>query len=227
MLKRWDCIPDSIKNDQVKLYYDSLYSKRFSLLVKRVFDLIFAIMILIILLPLCVLIGIAIKLETREPIIYRQIRATQYGKPFKIYKFRRMAVCSDIAENQVTVRNDSRITKVGRILRKYRIDEVPQLINIILGEMSFVGSRPEVLKYVNEYTDEMLATLLLPAGITSEASVQFKDEDVLLEHVKDIDSFYINTILPEKMHLNLKYLKNYSLVKDMIAIFKTVIGVLK
>ncbi len=227
LLKRWDDLPENMKNDRVKFYYDLLYKKRFSLFAKRLFDVVFAILILIILFPVFIILSIAIKIDSKGPVFFRQIRVTQYGRRFKIFKFRTMVVNADKIGIHVTVKNDARITKVGKFLRKLRLDEIPQLFNIILGDMSFVGTRPEVVKYVEKYTDEMMATLLLPAGVTSEASIKYKDEDLLLANTEDADKTYIYEVLPEKMKYNLRSLEKFSFWGDIKIMLRTVSAVLR
>ncbi|KRF60815.1 glycosyl transferase [Bacillus sp. Soil768D1] len=226
-LKKWEELPDKLKNESVKNYYDILYKKKFSLLGKRIFDLVFAILLLIILLPILLIIGIAIKIDSKGPIFFRQVRVTQYDKTFRIFKFRTMVNNADKIGAQITTNNDNRITKIGNFLRKLRLDEIPQLFNIILGDMSFVGTRPEVVKYVEKYTDEMRATLLLPAGVTSEASIQYKDEERLLINANDADEEYVNNVLPEKMRYNLKSIETFNFISDLKTMVKTVIAVLK
>ena len=227
VLKRWEDLPEKIKNEDVKRYYDILSKKRISLVIKRIFDLVLAIILLIILSPLFIIIAIAIKIDSKGPVMFRQTRVTQYGKKFRIFKFRTMITDAEKIGSQVTTKNDTRITRIGRVLRKYRLDEIPQLLNIIAGEMSFVGTRPEVSKYVERYSDEMLATLLLPAGVTSEASIQYKDEELLLANASDVDEVYINRVLPEKMKYNLKSLREFSLLNDIKTMIKTLLVVLK
>jgi lipopolysaccharide/colanic/teichoic acid biosynthesis glycosyltransferase len=226
-MKKWQDLPENIKNDSVKKYYNILYKKRFSLYAKRIFDIIFAIISFIILLPVFIIISFAIKTDSKGPIIFSQVRVTQYGKHFRIFKFRTMVENADKTGEQVTAKNDVRITDIGKFLRKYRLDEIPQLFNIILGDMSFVGARPEVVKYVEQYNAEMMATLILPAGVTSEASIKYKDEELLLENSADIDETYVNKLLPEKMKYNLRSLEEYSFLKDIKIIIKTIITVLK
>lgn len=226
-LRRWEELPSNMKNDSVKKYYDLLFKKRFSLFFKRIFDVLVAILIFIILSPVFVIISIAIKIDSKGPIMFRQIRVTQYGKEFKIYKFRTMVSDADKFGSQITTKNDVRITKVGRFLRRLRLDEIPQLFNIFTGDMSFVGTRPEIVKYVEKYTDEMMATLLLPAGITSEASIQYKDEDQLLANADNVDEIYVNEILPEKMEYNLRSIKKFSFLGDIKVMVKTAMAVMK
>ena len=171
-------------------------------------------------------IAILIKIDSRGPIFFRQERVTEYGRVFKIFKFRTMINNADKLGTQVTVENDSRITKTGNLLRKIRMDEIPQLINILIGDMSFVGTRPEVLKYVNSYSDEMKATLLMKAGVTSLASIKFKDEDKLLRSCDNVDEVYIDKILPQKMKYNLEYLENFNFFYDIKLMFKTFLAVI-
>jgi lipopolysaccharide/colanic/teichoic acid biosynthesis glycosyltransferase len=186
-LKRWDELPDEMRNESVRKYYDILQKKRFQLVLKRLFDIIMAFIALIILFPVIIAIAIIIKTDSKGPVMFRQVRVTQYGKRYRIYKFRTMTPNAEDMGTQVTTQNDIRITQAGRILRKYRLDEIPQLFNIIFtGDMTFVGTRPEVVKYAEQYTDEMAATLLLPAGVTSEASIKYKDEEKLLTAAKEI-----------------------------------------
>ena len=203
IMKKWDKLPDVMKTDEVKPYYLALKRKTASLIIKRVFDIIVSLILLILLSPVFLVISIMIKTDSKGPVMFRQVRVTQYGKTFRIFKFRTMVTDAEKLGTQVTVDNDSRITKTGNRLRKCRLDEIPQLLNILKGEMSFVGTRPEVEKYVNCYTPEMMATLLLPAGVTSTASIAYKDEDRLLKDAVSPDDVYVKQILPEKMKYNL------------------------
>ena len=180
LVKRWDKLPIDMQNDAVRPYYELLRKKVVSLLVKRIFDVIMSIVLLIILSPVFLIVSLFIKIDSKGTVFYRQERVTQYGKRFKIFKFRTMVVNADKIGSFVTINNDSRVTKIGKKLRKYRLDEIPQLLNILTGNMTFVGTRPEVPKYVAYYTDEMKATLLLPAGVTSKASIEYKDEEKIL-----------------------------------------------
>lgn len=227
ILRKWEDLPDNMKNDSVRKYYDDLYKKRSSLLAKRVFDIIVGILIFVILSPLLIILSIAIKIDSEGPVMFRQVRVTQYGKRFRISKFRTMVNNAEKIGTQVTARNDSRVTKVGRFLRKYRLDEIPQLFNIIAGDMSFVGTRPEVVKYVEEYTDEMMATLLLPAGVTSEASIRYKDEEQMLTDAENADKTYVETILPEKMKYNLISIEKFSFLREIKTMIRTVMAVFK
>lgn len=225
--KKWQDLPNYMKNEEVKQYYDILNNKTVSLAAKRLFDFVLSFIMMIIFLPVFLIIAVVIKMDSRGPVMFRQVRVTQYGRKFRIFKFRTMVDKADKIGTQLTTNNDSRVTRVGVFLRKSRLDELPQLFNIILGDMSLVGTRPEVVKYVKEYTDEMMATLLLPAGVTSEASIRYKDEQKLLDNVDNIDDVYINKVLPEKMKYNLQSLKKYSFMQDVITIIKTMLAVIK
>lgn len=222
MLCKWENLPSSMQNDKVKFYYDILQHKRISIVVKYIFDKLMAITLLLIFSPLFLILGILIKIDSPGEIFFRQVRVTQYGKSFRIYKFRTMVSNAEKIGNQITINQDIRITKIGKKIRKCRLDELPQLINIIKGEMSFVGTRPEVPKYVAFYSKEMLATLLLPAGVTSSASIAFKDEEQLLKNEKDIDIAYVEKVLPQKMEYNLEGLRNFSFSEDIKIMLKTV-----
>lgn len=219
-------LPEYMQNESVKKYYNILNKKKISLFLKRIFDIVFSLLLIIILLPLFIIISLIIKIDSKGSIIFKQIRVTQYGRKFKIYKFRTMVANAESVGSQVTIDNDSRITRVGKIIRKCRLDEIPQLFNIIKGDMTFVGTRPEVPKYVDRYTDEMLATLLLKAGVTSEASIMYKDEDKLLKDAIDVDKVYIEEVLPQKMKYNLKSIKNFNFLGDIYIMIKTIIAVI-
>ena len=221
MLRRWEELPDFMRTEAVRPYYDILSNKKGTLAAKRAFDLVMASFLLILLSPVMLVIAIAVKLDSKGEIFFRQERVTQYGKIFKIYKFRTMIKDADKLGSQVTTKNDARVTRTGRFLRKYRLDETAQLINVLLGDMSFVGTRPEVPKYVKMYTDEMYATLLLPAGITSEASIMYKDEERLLAEAESADDVYVTQVLPQKMEFNLKYIKDFGFVRDVYVIMHT------
>lgn len=223
----WNDLPQNLQNEHIRKHYEQLSKQRFSLFLKRWFDLILAIILLIIFLPLFCLIAIAIKLDSRGPVFFRQTRVTQYGREFKIFKFRTMVQNAEKIGSQVTVNADPRITKVGHFLRKHRLDEYPQLLNIISGDMTFVGTRPEVPKYVAAYSDEMQATLLLPAGVTSEASIQYKNEAQILDGVEDIDKTYLEVVLPDKMAINLCSIENYSLKNDLRTLIRTIVAILQ
>lgn len=226
LLKKWEELPKFLRKDDVKYYYEILDKKRGSLVWKRIFDVVMSLMLLVVLSPVLLFVAIWIKLDSNGPVFYRQKRITQYGREFRIFKFRTMVVNADKIGTLVTTQNDSRITKVGEKIRKCRLDEIPQLMNILIGDMSFVGTRPEVKKYVDAYTDEMLATLLLPAGVTSMASIQYQDEDEIISKYVDeehsVDEVYIKKVLPDKMEYNLNYLKTFSVRKDIKLCVKTV-----
>ena len=228
MIKYKD-LPKEFQNNAVKKYYEIVSRKKTSLLFKRIFDIIFSILILLILFIPIIIISIAIKLDSNGSVFYRQERVTQYGKKFRIFKFRTMVTNADKIGTLVTVKSDVRITKVGKFLRKYRLDEFPQIFNILIGDMSFVGTRPEVTKYVEKYSDYMYATLLLPAGLTSYSSINYKDEDeIISEHLKDnenIDDIYVNYILPDKMKYNIEYIEKFSFLYDIKIMFKTFLSV--
>ncbi len=226
MLKSYEKLPNFLKNKKVKEYYDILNKKKLYLFFKRLFDIFVSLIMLIILSPVFLVLSILIKLDSKGPVFYRQERVTKYGKVFRIFKFRTMIVDADKKGSLVTVNGDDRITRVGKKIRNSRLDEIPQLINILTGDMSFVGTRPEVKKYVDKYTDEMLATLLMPAGVTSRASINFRDEAKIMDKYidkMDVDDIYIKKILPEKMKYNLEYLKKCSIIEDMILCIKTII----
>lgn len=228
MLKKWEELPTFMQTEEVRPYYEKLSRKWFSLLVKRIFDFAVSSVMLVILSPALLVLAVMIKKDSEGPVFYRQERITQYGKKFRIYKFRTMVVNADRIGSLVTVGEDPRITKMGRKLRGCRLDELPQLINIWKGEMTFVGTRPEVEKYVKKYTPEMMATLLLPAGVTSEASIQYKDEDKLLADVsgEDADRVYVEQILPEKMKWNLEEIKKFGFIREIGTMVKTVVAVM-
>lgn len=225
-MKKWKELPKFMQNEEVKEYYDILQTKKVSLVLKRFFDIIVALILLLILFIPMIIITIMIKKDSKGPVFYRQERITTYGKKFKIHKFRTMVNNADKIGTAVTTNKDSRITKVGNKLRNLRLDELPQLIDVLQGNMSFVGTRPEATKYVEKYSNEMMATLLMPAGITSEASIRYKDEAKLLEKAENADEVYVKEILPNKMKYNLQSIKKFSLVEDVKTMFRTVLAVL-
>ena len=226
MLEKWENLPDCMKNDEVKKYYMRLKEKENSLFIKRLFDIWMSVFLLILLAPVLIVTAVMIKLDSSGPVIFRQTRVTAYNRDFTIYKFRSMVDNAARLGSSVTVSEDSRITRRGHFMRKYRIDELPQLINVLKGDMSFVGTRPEVRKYVDAYTPEMMATLLMPAGITSNASIMYRDEDELLSDSGNADKTYIDIILPEKMEYNLRSVKRFSLLSDVITMIRTVLAVI-
>ena len=227
LIKKWEKLPQNMQCEAVRPYYEKLKKKNFSLFWKRVFDIFVSSIMLILLSLLFLVLAIAIKIDSRGPVFFRQVRVTQYGKTFRIFKFRTMVNDADKIGSQVTVSHDTRITRVDKFIRKCRLDEVSQLIDVWRGTMSFVGTRPEVPKYVERYSDEMLATLLLPAGVTSFASIKFKDEDELLKDAANVDDTYVNEVLPKKMEYNLQSLEKYGFWRDIGTMFKTVGAILK
>ena len=227
LVKKWEKLPEKLQCDAVRPYYEKLRKKNFSLFWKRVFDIFVSSIMLILLSLLFIILAIAIKIDSRGPVFFRQVRVTQYGKTFRIFKFRTMVNNADIMVSHVTVGGDTRITSGGKFILKCRLDEISQLIDVWRGKMSFVGTRPEVPKYVERYSDEMLATLLLPAGVTSEASIKFKDEDELLKDAENVDDTYVNEVLPKKMEYNLQSVNRYGFWRDIGTMFRTVGAVLK
>lgn len=225
ILPKWEELPDEFRTDAVRPYYDALSKHKAGLFFKRVFDICAALDLIILLGIPMIIIAIMIKCDSKGPVFFRQERVTSYGVKFRIHKFRTMVNNADKMGSSVTVDNDSRITKVGAKLRNHRLDEFPQLFDVLSGDMSFVGTRPEVGKYVDKYSDEMKATLLMPAGITSIASIEYKDEAELLEKAEDADDVYVNEILPAKMEYNLKSVKEFGFFKDIGVLFKTVAAV--
>lgn len=226
LIKKWEKLPKELQIDEVRPYYEILRKKNFSLFWKRVFDITVSGIVLLLILPFFLIISLAIVIDSRGPVFYRQERVTQYGKHFRIFKFRSMVVGADKKGTLVTTGNDSRVTKVGKFIRKCKIDEMSQLIDVFRGTMSFIGTRPEVPKYVNQYKAEYLATLLLPAGVSSMASIMFKDENDMLKDAENADEVYINQILPIKMKYNLAETKKYGYWRDIKLCFMTVFGVM-
>lgn len=226
ILRKWEDLPEFMRTDEVRPYYEILNKKRLSLILKRMMDLFGGLILLIILsIPMAV-IAVMIKLDSEGPVFYRQERITTYGKHFKIHKFRTMVSNADKIGTAVTVGNDSRITRIGAKLRGCRLDELPQVLDLISGNMSFVGTRPEAVRYVEKYNPEYYATLLLPAGITSEASIRYKDEAELLEAAADPDRVYVEEIVPQKMKFNLQAIEKFSFWGDIATMFRTVFAVL-
>lgn len=225
MLKKWEKLPDFMRIPEVKPYYDMLKRKKWQLVIKRVFDFTVAIILLVILAVPMIIIAAFIRLDSKGPVFYRQERITTYGKKFRIHKFRTMVNSADTRGPVVTVSGDSRVTKVGKKLRHLRLDELPQLFDVIAGTMSFVGARPEVTKYVERYQPEFYATLLMPSGITSEASIRYKDEDKLLGLADNVDEVYINEILPQKMVWNLESIRRFRFLREILTMIRTVFAV--
>lgn len=226
LIKKWNKLPTEMQIDEVRPYYEKLRKKNFSLFWIRFFDILVSFIMLVLLSPFFLILSLAIVIDSRGPVFYRQERVTQYGKHFRIFKFRTMVKDADKKGTLVTVGHDARITRVGKFIRKLRLDEVSQLIDVFRGTMSFVGTRPEVPKYVDQYKAEYLATLLLPAGVTSLGAIMFKDEDALLEGKEDADKVYVEEVLPLKMKYNLKELKKVGLFHNIKIMFMTVFAVL-
>lgn len=226
ILKKWEDLPENMQTSEVRKYYDILAKRKCSLALKRVFDIVVSLIMLIVLAIPILVISVLIAIDSPGGVFYRQVRVTTYGKEFRIHKFRTMVANADRIGSLVTVGQDSRITKIGGFLRKYRIDELPQLLDVLAGTMSYVGTRPEVPKYVEQYTDEMKATLLLPAGITSEASIRYKDEAELLDGAVDVDKVYVEKVLPGKMEYNLWAIEKFSFFGEIATMFHTVFAVL-
>lgn len=221
-MKSWEELPVFMRIDEVRPYWEILWNKRNQFVLKRIFDLIVAIILFIILLIPMIFIALCIKIDSPGPILYRQERVTRYGRKFRIHKFRTMVTNAEKIGTAVTVSQDSRITRVGSKLRKIRLDELPQVIDVIEGTMSFVGTRPEAVKYVERYQPEFNATLLMPAGITSEASIRYKDEDKLLNGADDVDEVYVNEVLPAKMRWNLESIRQFHFLREILTMFRTV-----
>ncbi len=196
-------------------------------MIKRLFDIFFSLLGLSVLLPILLVIAICIKLESKGSIFYRQTRVGKNSQDFKIFKFRTMFVGSDKKGLLTLGDNDSRVTKVGYFLRKYKLDEMPQLINVLQGSMSFVGPRPEVRKYVNHYSQDDLEILQVKPGITDYASIAFRDEAELLKDTDTPEKLYIEDIMPKKIALNKKYIANPSVFTDIKIILKTFLSILK
>ena len=225
ILREFNTLPPEFQNEAVSTYYEKLNRRKTSLAVKRVFDIVVSLIAVIVLSPVYLIIALLIKLDSEGPVFYMQERVTTYGGKFRIFKFRTMVTNADKIGTLVTVKGDPRITRVGRVLRKFRLDETPQLLNIIKGDMSFVGTRPEVQKYVDRYSEEMYATLLLPAGVTSLASIFYKDEEKLLSEAENADDTYVNEVLPGKMVYNLEYIERFSFFYDIKLMIMTVLAV--
>ena len=226
MLKEWEDLLEFMRTPEVKPYWEILDKKRGQLALKRGFDFIVALILFIILAVPMAIIAVMIKIEDQGPVLYRQERVTIYGRRFRIHKFRTMVVNADKIGTAVTVGADPRITKMGAKLRGHRLDELPQVLDVIIGDMSFVGTRPEAVKYVERYKPEYNATLLMPAGITSEASIRYKDEDMLLNSADDVDEVYINQVLPEKMKWNLESIKRFWFLGEIMTMFRTVFAIM-
>lgn len=221
-LRKWEELPEFMRTPEVRPYWEGLNKKKGQLVLKRIFDFVVSVILLVILaIPMCI-IAILIKRDSEGPVFYRQERVTTYGRHFRIHKFRTMVSNADKIGTAVTVGNDSRITKVGAKLRGHRLDELPQVLDVLSGDMSFVGTRPEAVKYVERYKPEFNATLLMPAGITSEASIRYKDDDKLLNAADDVDDVYVNQVLPEKMKWNLESIRRFRFLREILTMFRTV-----
>jgi lipopolysaccharide/colanic/teichoic acid biosynthesis glycosyltransferase len=221
-MRSWEKLPEFMRNDEVRVYYDILSERKLSLVVKRLFDIVASLILLVLLLPVMMVTAIAIVIDSPGPVFYRQKRVTRYGRVFMIHKFRSMVTDADHKGTLLTLNHDERITRVGRFIRRHRLDEFPQLLDILNGNMSFVGTRPEVEKYVARYSPEMYATLLMPAGITSRASILYRNEDRLLNRSNDPEKTYIENVMPEKMKYNLEMIRDFSLLSELKILLETV-----
>ena len=206
-MKEWNELPKAMRNEKVKYYYDILQKHQKELKIKRAFDIICAAIMIVILSPILIALSIMIKLDSKGPVLFKQVRVTTYGRKFKIWKFRTMVDHADKLGTQVTTKGDARITRMGHLLRKVRLDELP--------------------KYVAHYTEEMMATFLLPAGVTSRTSIEYKDEEKLLENAENADEVYINEVLPAKMVYNLREIEKFSFLRDICTMVKTLVAVIK
>lgn len=224
-MKKWEELPAEMRTEEVRYYYDLLCKRKASLILKRSFDIVASLIMLVTLSWLFLILAIAIKIDSPGPVFYRQERVTQYGKRFRIHKFRTMVNNADKKGTLVTVKNDNRITRVGSFIRKCRLDEISQLIDVLVGNMTFVGTRPETPKFVDRYAPVMKASLLLPAGVTSEASILYKNEDTLLDGVENVEDVYVEKVLPGKMYYNLRSIERFSFWRDIATMFKTVFAV--
>lgn len=226
ILRPWEELPDYMRVQEVRHYYEILKKKEWQIVLKRIFDFLAALLLLIILGIPMLIISLWIKADSKGPVMFRQERVTTYGKRFMIHKFRTMVVDAEKSGSSVTVSGDSRVTKVGIKIRHFRLDELPQLLDVLAGDMSFVGTRPEVVKYVKYYRPEYYATLLMPAGITSEASIRYKDEDRLLSNANDVDKVYVEKVLPAKMSWNLESIERFRFLRELLTMIRTVLAVL-
>lgn len=226
-MRKWNELPQNMQVEEVRKYYEILQKHKVGMIAKRIFDILVSGILIVLTSPILLILSILIKLDSRGPVIFRQVRITAYGKKFRICKFRTMVNNAEKLGTQVTTKGDDRVTRMGKLLRGCRLDELPQLFNILTGDMTFVGTRPEVEKYVNQYTNEMKATLLLPAGVTSRASIEYKDEEKLLEDAENADKVYVEKVLPEKMKYNLQAIENFSFWEDIKTMFATVAAVIR
>lgn len=222
-VKQFEKLPPDLQKSEIRPYFDYLQTRKGSLIAKRVLDIFVALLVLTVLSPIMLISAILVKLTTKGPLFYLQERVGLYGKPFHIYKFRTMVVDADKIGAQITVgERDPRITKVGHILRTTRIDEFPQMLNVLKGDMTIIGTRPEVPRYVKEYSDEMKATLLMQPGASGGASIAYRYENEMLKDKEDPEQYYIDAILPDKMQINLDYLKKFSIWQDLWLMCRTV-----
>ena len=215
-----------MNNDQPLEIAALLARRRPQLIAKRAMDIAISAAALCVLWPVFLLIALAIVIDDPGPVFYRQVRVGRGGKPFRIFKFRTMVVDADKKGLSITVGRDSRITRVGAFLRKTKLDELAQLLNVLCGQMSFVGPRPEVPRYVELYTPYQRQVLLVRPGITDYASIAYRNENDLLAGADDPERMYIETIMPDKIELNMKYLREISPLADLRLILKTVIAVI-
>lgn len=226
-MRRWEDLPEAFRTAETRPYYDLLSKRQGTIVIKRVFDVVMSLVLLIVLAPILLLLGIMIALDSRGPVVFTQKRVGRYGEEFTMFKFRSMRQDAESVGPQISVGKDPRISRVGHVLRKTRLDELPQLLNILLGDMSFVGVRPEVPRYVAKYTPEMWATLFLRPGVTSPASIRYKDEAKILAEAEDPELAYVEDVLPRKMIYNYSYLRELSFVGDLKILFETVLAVLR
>ena len=221
----WEDLPPALQTEEVRPYYEALSRRGLQLRLKRLLDVVGAAVLFVFLGWLFVILAVLIKLDSPGPVFFRQRRVTQFGREFRIVKFRTMTHRPDVPGDQITRGDDPRVTRVGAVLRRYRLDEISQLIDILRGTMSFVGTRPEVPDYVRQYTPQMRATLLLPAGVTSAASIEFKDEAQILSAAPPGQDAYVTQVLPAKMRLNLRDVRDFSIGRDLRIAFRTVLAV--
>jgi len=221
----WEDLPPTLQTEEVRPYYEALSRRGLQLRLKRLLDVVGATVLFVLLGWLFVILALLIKLDSPGPVFFRQRRVTQFGREFRIVKFRTMTYRPAALGDQITRGDDPRITRVGAVLRRYRLDEISQLIDILRGTMSFVGTRPEVPDYVRQYTPQMRATLLLPAGVTSTASIEFKDEAQILAAAPPGQDAYVTQVLPAKMRLNLRDVRDFSIGRDLRIAFRTILAV--
>ncbi len=220
MIRKFRDLPDYMKNDEVRPYYRIVAGKKVYMFFKRLMDIVLSALALILVSPIILITAIIIKLGSKGPLFYRQTRVTRYGREFKILKFRTMVVDADKIGGSVTVDNDPRVTGIGRLLRRFRLDEFPQLINVLIGDMSLIGTRPEVPAMVAKYDKVMYATLLTRSGMLSSAAIEFKHEADLLKEVEDTETYYIKEILPKKMEYNLSDIEHFSFINEVKIFFR-------